>query len=387
MSTLSSAIAAQLRDVLGHPTEFIPLHEPRFGKNESRYVQKCIESTFVSSVGQFVDRFEASLAEYTGSRYAVAVVNGTCALQVALQLAGVQRDDEVLVPTLSFVATANAVHYCGAIPHFVESEEETLGMDPEALGEWLKQTAEPAQGVFRNRKTGRRLNALVPMHTFGHPCDLEGLLKIAQDYRLELVEDAAESLGSYYHGQHTGTFGRFGSLSFNGNKTITTGGGGAILTQDPEMARHAKHLTTTAKLPHRWDYVHDEVGFNYRIPNLNAALGCAQLEQLPDFLASKRALFMRYQQAFQDLPEVALIQEPPECQSNYWLQTLKLSDLVANERDAILAATNDVGLMTRPVWKLLHSLPPYRDCPRAPLPVAESLEQRLINLPSSAGLV
>jgi perosamine synthetase len=387
VTTLALAIVAQLRDVLGHPTEFIPLHEPRFEKNESIYLQQCIESTFVSSVGQFVDRFEASLVEYTGSRYTVAVVNGTCALQVALHVAGVQRNDEVLVPTLSFVATANAVHYCGAVPHFVDSDEETLGMDPEALGEWLKQTAEPAQGVFRNRQTGRRLRALVPMHTFGHPCDLEGLLKIAKDYRLELVEDAAESLGSYYHGQHTGTLGRLGTLSFNGNKTITTGGGGAILTQDPELARHAKHLTTTAKLPHRWDYVHDEVGFNYRMPNLNAALGCAQLEQLPDFLASKRALFLRYQQAFQDIPEVAFIQEPPECQSNYWLQTLKLSDLVANERDAILAATNDAGLMTRPVWKLLHTLPPYRDCPRAPLPVAESLEQRLINLPSSAGLV
>ncbi|MEK9763281.1 MAG: LegC family aminotransferase [Deltaproteobacteria bacterium] len=386
MNALSSAIVEQLQDVLGHPTEFIPLHEPRFGKNESRYVQECLESTFVSSVGQFVDRLEASLAEYTESRDAVAVVNGTCALQVALQLAGVQRDDEVLVPTLSFVATANAVHYCGAVPHFVDSDEETLGMDPEALEEWLQQVAEPTQGVFRNRQTGRRLRALVPMHTFGHPCDLEGLLKIAKDYRLELVEDAAESLGSYYHGQHTGTFGRLGTLSFNGNKTITTGGGGAILTQNPELARHAKHLTTTAKLPHRWDYMHDEVGFNYRMPNLNAALGCAQLEQLPDFLASKRTLFLRYQQAFQDIPEVAFIQEPPECQSNYWLQTLKLSDSVANERDAILAATNDAGLMTRPVWKLLHTLPPYRDCPRAPLPVAESLEQRLINLPSSAGL-
>ena len=324
MSTLFSAIVAQLRDVLGHPTEFISLHEPRFGSNESRYIQECIESTFVSSVGQFVDRFEASLAEYTESRYAIAVVNGTCALQVAMQLAGVQRHDEVLVPTLSFVATANAVRYCGAIPHFLDSQEETLGIDPASAVEWLQQTAELTQGVFRNRETGRRLRALVPMHTFGHPSDLEGLLKIAQDYRLELVEDAAESLGSYYHGQHTGTFGRLGTLSFNGNKTITTGGGGAILTQDPELALHAKHLTTTAKLPHRWDYVHDEVGFNYRMPNLNAALGCAQLEQLPDFLASKRELFLRYQHSFQEVSEVALIQEPPKCQSNYWLQTCLL---------------------------------------------------------------
>ena len=386
MTALALAIVAQLREVLGNQTASIPLHEPRFGSNESRYVQECIESTFVSSVGQFVDRFEASLAEYTGSRYAVAVVNGTCALQVALHLTGVQRDDEVLVPTLSFVATANAVHYCGAVPHFVDSDEETLGMDPEALEDWLRQVAEPTHGVFRNRQTGRRLRAMVPMHTFGHPCGLEGLLKLVQDYRLELVEDAAESLGSYYHDQHTGTFGRLGTLSFNGNKTITTGGGGAILTDDLELARHAKHLTTTAKLPHRWDFVHDEVGFNYRMPNLNAALGCAQLEQLPDFLASKRTLFLRYQKAFQDIQEVALIQEPPECQSNYWLQTLKLSDSVAQERDAILAATNDVGLMTRPVWKLLHTMVPFQDCHRAPVPVAESLERRLINLPSSAGL-
>ena len=387
MSALFSAIVAQLRDVLGYPTEFIPLHEPRFGKNESRYVQECIESTFVSSVGQFVDRFEASLEDYTGARYAIAVVNGTCALQVALQLVGVQRDDEVLVPTLSFVATANAVHYCGAVPHFVDSDEETLGMDPEALGEWLKQTAEPTQGVFRNRQTGRRLRALVPMHTFGHPCDMEGLLKIAKDYRLDLVEDAAESLGSLYKNRHTGTLGRLGTLSFNGNKTITTGGGGAILTDDPELARYAKHLTTTAKLPHRWDYVHDEVGFNYRMPNLNAALGCAQLEQLPDFLASKRNLFLHYHQAFQEISEVELIQEPPDCQSNYWLQTLELSESAANERDSILEITNDNGLMTRPVWKLLHTLIPYKKCPSAPLPISELLERRLINLPSSAGLV
>ena len=387
MTTLALEIVAKLREVLGNKTASVPLHEPRFGKNETRYVQECIESTFVSSVGKFVDRFEASLAEYTGSRYAVAVVNGTCALQVALQVAGVQRNDEVLVPTLSFVATANAVHYCGAIPHFVESEEETLGLAPKALGDWLQQVAEPSQGVFRNRQTGRRLRALVPMHTFGHPCDLGGLLKIAKDYRLELVEDAAESLGSYYHGQHTGTFGRLGTLSFNGNKTITTGGGGAILTQDLELARHAKHLTTTAKLPHRWDYVHDEVGFNYRMPNLNAALGCAQLEQLPHFLASKRNLFICYQQAFHEVQGVKIVQEPPNCQSNYWLQTLKLSDSVASERNTILEETNDLGLMTRPVWRLLHTLTPYKHCPKAPLTVTESLEQRLINLPSSSGLI
>ena len=387
MSTSAQEIVDQLQLALNYPSKPVPLHEPRFKGNESQYVEECIQSTFVSSVGKFVERFESDLVEYTGAKHAVAVVNGTCALQVALQLAGVQEDDEVLIPTLSFVATANAVHYCGAIPHFVDSEEETLGLDPEALEEWLQQIAEPTQGVFRNRQTGRRIRALVSMHAFGHPCEMKGLLKVAKDYRLKLVEDAAESLGSFYQGNHTGTFGHMGTLSFNGNKTITTGGGGAILTNEPELARHAKHLTTTAKLPHRWDYVHDEVGFNYRMPNLNAALGCAQLEQLPDFLASKRVLFKRYQQNFRKIQEVEIVTEPLGCKSNYWLQTLKLSNSVAGERDSILEITNDAGLMTRPAWKLLHTLVPYQECPRAPLPVAESLEQRLINLPSSAGLV
>jgi perosamine synthetase len=314
------------------------------------------------------------------------VVNGTAALQVALQLAGVQENDEVIVPALSFVATANAVRYLGAIPHFADSEEATLGIDPLALREWLKATAEFAGGAYRNRQTGCRLRALVPMHTFGHPCDLEGLLSIAHDYRLALVEDAAESLGSHYQGQHTGTFGLLGTLSFNGNKIITTGGGGAILTNDERLADHAKHLTTTAKLTHRWEYVHDEVGYNFRMPNLNAALGCAQLEQLPEFLASKRRLLERYQEAFSGIQEIRLMREPSGCESNYWLQTLVLSDAVAGQRDVILQATNDAGLMTRPAWRLMHQLTPYQECPKAPLPVAESLAQRLINLPSSAGL-
>ena len=382
MSYLTTSIVAQLKHALGNPAHFVSLHEPQFDGNESRYVQECLETTFVSSVGKFVDRFEVDLTVYTGARHAVVVVNGTCALHIALQLVGVQANDEVLVPTLSFVATANAVSYCGAFPHFVDSEESSLGMDPEALSDWLKQITEPACGAFRNRQTGRRLRALVPMHTFGHPCDMEGLMKIALDYRLELVEDAAESLGSFYQGEHL-----LGILSFNGNKTITTGGGGAILTNDLELANRAKHLTTTSKLPHRWDYVHDEVGFNYRLPNLNAALGCAQLEKLPDFLASKRTLFKRYQEAFREIPEVEIVQEPKGCQSNYWLQTLELSESFTRERDPFLEATNNGRVMTRPVWKLLHTLLPFQDCPQAPLPVAESLERRLINIPSSAGLI
>lgn len=382
---ITDSIIHALRIALGNGN--FPLHEPRFAGNEQRYVQECIASTYVSSVGAYVERFEKELAAYTGARRAVAVVNGTAALQVALQLAGVQANDEVIVPALTFVATANAVHYLGAMPHFADSEESTLGLDPHALRDWLKVTAEPAGTAYRNRQTGRRLGALVPMHTFGHPCDLEGLVEVAHDYRLALVEDAAESLGSRYQGQHTCTFGLLGTLSFNGNKIITTGGGGAILTNDERLADHAKHLTTTAKLPHRWDYVHDEVGYNFRMPNLNAALGCAQLEQLPGFLASKRRLFERYQEALTDIDEVRLIREPSGCESNYWLQTLVLSDAVADERDSILQATNDAGLTTRPAWRLMHRLAPYQRCPHAPLPVAESLERRIVNLPSSANLV
>jgi len=381
---LSNSIITALRNALGEGN--FALHEPRFAGNEQRYVQECIASTYVSSVGACVDRFEKELAAYTGARRAVAVVNGTAALQVALQLADVQANDEVIVPALTFVATANAVHYLGAIPHFADSEETTLGLDPRALREWLKATAEPAGDGYRNRYTGRRLRAMVPMHTFGHPCELDGLMAVAHDYRLAMAEDAAESLGSFYQGQHTSTFGLLGTLSFNGNKIVTTGGGGAILTNDERLADHAKHLTTTAKQPHRWDYVHNEIGYNFRMPNLNAALGCAQLEQLPEFIASKRRLFALYQEAFAGIEDVRLVQEPPNCQSNYWLQTLILSENIAAQRDEVLQATNDAGLMTRPAWRLMHQLPPYQDCPRAPLSIAESLAQRIINIPSSAGL-
>ena len=387
MSTLSQAITESIQQALNSPKEFVPLHEPRFSGNESKYVQECIESTFVSSVGKFVDRFEKEIADYTRAKYAVAVVNGTAALHVTLLLAGVESGDEVLVPALSFVATANAIRYCGAVPHFVDSEERTLGMDPEALRNYLQSSSEQRDGICVNRNTGCPIRAIIPVHIIGHPCDLGGLIAVAKDFNLTLIEDAAESLGSTYQDQHTGTFGLLGTLSFNGNKTITTGGGGAILTDDPKLAKRAKHLTTTAKLPHRWEYLHDEVGYNYRMPNLNAALGCAQLEQLPEFLALKRRLFECYQEAFRSIPQVSLFAEPEGSRSNYWLQTLLLDDSVANQRDAILEATNNVGLMTRPVWKLLHKLAPYRDCPCAPLPVAESLERRIVNLPSSTGLV
>lgn len=383
-SNLPQDIVRAIKSVVGDGP--LGLHEPRFSGNEWVYLKECLDSTFVSSVGKFVDRFEDDLANFTGAKRAVAVVNGTAALHVALRLAGVDAGDEVLLPALTFIATANAVAYCQATPHFVDSEERSLGMDAVALREYLSKITEIRNGQCVNISTGRVIRAMVPMHTFGHPVDIEALLAIAHDFHLQLIEDAAESLGSTVGGQHTGTFGLMGTLSFNGNKTITTGGGGAILTNDVELGKRAKHITTTAKLPHRWNFVHDEVGFNYRLPNLNAALGCAQLEQLPSFLRDKRQLFEQYQASFANVPGVRIVAEPAGCMSNYWLQTLLLDAAHADQRDAVLAATNDEGLMTRPIWTLMNRLPMYAKSPSAPLPVAESLEQRVINIPSSSGL-
>ena len=382
---LSQSVRIAISKAIG--SDQVALHEPHFGGNEWTYLKECLDSTYVSSVGKFVDRFESDLANFTGAKHVVAVVNGTSALQVALQLAGVKKNEEVLIPALTFVATANAVSYCGAIPHFADTEERTLGLDPQALSGYLADISEIRDGLCINRTTGRVIRALVPMHTFGHPADIDGLLSVACDFHLALVEDAAESLGSTAHGRHTGTFGVMGTLSFNGNKTITTGGGGALLTNDTELAKRAKHLTTTAKEPHRWEYRHDEIGYNYRMPNINAALGCAQLEQLHGFLAAKRTLFGRYQAAFSGLENTRIVAEPDGCRSNYWLQTLLLDKSVATQRDAILSATNDAGLMTRPAWALLHQMTPYRNCPRMDLAVSESLAQRIINLPSSPSLV
>lgn len=383
-SNLPEQITAAIREVCG--TGPVALHEPRFSGNEWLYTKACLDSTFVSSVGEYVDRFERDLAAFTGASHAVAVVNGTAALHVALLLAGVESGDEVIVPALTFVATANAVRYCGAMPHFVDSDELTLGINPTALREWLDYATEQRGGICVNRMTQRPIRVLLPMHTFGHSSDLDSLQAIARDFSLVLVEDAAESLGSSYRGHHTGTLGRLGTLSFNGNKTITTGGGGAVLTNDLALARRAKHLTTTAKCPHAWSFEHDEVGFNYRMPNINAALGCAQLEQLPGFLASKRRLFERYRNVFNGMSQVHLVVEPSNSHSNYWLQALLLDAEVADQRDAVLTATNLAGFQTRPAWTLLHKLAPYQSCSRAILPVAESIERRLINIPSSAGI-
>lgn len=364
----------------------VSLHAPEFTGNEWTYLKDCLDSTFVSSVGQYVDQFEAELAKLTGAKYAVAVVNGTAALHVALELSGVQRNDEVLVPTLTFVATANAVKYCGATPHFVDCETSTLGMDVERLRVHLKRISEIRDGQCVNKQTGQVIRAIVPMHTFGHPSDLEGLVKLTHDFKLVLIEDAAEALGSVYQGTHVGVFGRFGVLSFNGNKTITTGGGGALLTNDERLAKRAKHLTTTAKRAHPWEYFHDEVGYNYRMPNINAALGCAQLEQLPKMLQEKRNLYERYKKSVGKLTGVTLLKEPEGCRSNYWLQTLMLNGVHQDQLTAALEFTNAKGLMTRPAWNLLHTLPSYTHAPRMDLYCAQDLVQRMFNIPSSAAL-
>ena len=383
--TLTEAVVGAIRGVVG-PGK-VALHEPSFEGNEWLYLKECLDSTFVSSVGKFVDQFEDELASYTGAKYAISVVNGTAALQIALKLAGVQANDEVLVPALTFVATVNAVTYCNAIPHFVDSEEGTLGIDTSKLRDYLQRNTSQQSGKCVNNLSGRIVRALVPMHTFGHPSDIDGLLSIANDFNIVLVEDAAESLGSFYHGQHTGTFGLFGTLSFNGNKTITTGGGGAILTNNAALARHAKHLTTTAKIPHAWEFRHDEIGYNYRMPNINAALGCAQLEKLSDKLASKRELFKRYQSAFAQVEGVSLFSEPENSQSNYWLQTLVLDGSESENRDLILESTNSTGIMTRPAWELMNDLEPFKGFPSMDLATAKSLLERIINIPSSPGLV
>ena len=378
---LASQVTEAIRSVIGSGPK--ALHEPTFSGNEWDYLKECLDSTFVSSVGKFVDRFEHDLAQYTGAKYVVATVNGTAALHIALKLAGVIQDDEVIIPALTFVATANAVTYCNATPHFVDSEESTLGIDVAKLRNYLLDHTKFIAGQCVNTVSGRIIRALVPMHTFGHPVDMDGLIDLASEFKLVVVEDAAESLGSTYKGTHTGTFGRLGVLSFNGNKTITTGGGGAILTNDPELARRAKHLTTTAKLPHAWEYRHDESGYNYRMPNINAALGCAQLEQLPQLLESKRDLFLRYQAAFNKVDGVQLMSEPNGCLSNYWLQTIILNADKSRYRDAVLEATNRAGFMTRPTWVLMKELTQFSAMPSMNLNVARELSQRIINIPSN----
>lgn len=360
--------------------DFIPLHAPVFSGNEHAYVAETIESTFVSSVGAFVDRFEHDMQSYTGSPRAVATVNGTAALHIALLLAGVNRGDLVITQSLTFVATCNAIAYCGAEPVFVDVDRHTLGLSPRALEIWLEsETLLDSDGCCRLRSDGRVVRACLPMHTFGHPVDLDGLVAVCAKWGLVLVEDAAESLGSLYKGRHTGTFGLVGTLSFNGNKIITTGGGGMILA-DEVLGARAKHLTTTAKQPHPYEYVHDEIGYNYRLPNLNAALGCAQLEQLEVFVEAKRALAHAYAYELADT-DLQFVTEPEGCRSNFWLNAVICE--TSEQRDELLKFTNEKGVMTRPIWTLMNRLPAYSHCLHGDLSNAQWLESHVVNLPSS----
>ena len=384
LSTLDvDAVLAALARVAPAPA---PLHEPEFAGNEWAYVKECLDTGWVSSAGAYVDRFEAMLADVTGARHVIATVNGTAALHTCLVLAGVGPGDEVIVPALTFVATANAIVYVGAVPYFADSEERTLGLDAAKLDAHLADVAETRDHALVNRLTGRRIAAVLCMHTFGHPVDLDALMGVCRRHGVALVEDAAQSLGSLYKDRHTGTDGLLAALSFNGNKIVTTGGGGAILTDDDELAKTARHLTTTAKQSHPWEFVHDCVGYNYRIPGINAALGCAQLEELPRFLEQKRRLAERYREAVAGLAGIRFFGEPEGCRSNYWLNVLLLDGDEAERRHALLTRSNDAGLTTRAAWTPMHRLPMYRDCPRMDLGQAEDLYRRLVNVPSSARL-
>ena len=360
---------------------FIPLHEPRFLGNEKKYLNECIDSTFVSSVGKFVDEFEEKIASYTGAKYAVATSNGTSALHISLLLANVEQNDEVITQPLTFIATCNAISYCNAKPIFIDVDKDTMGMSPVALEIFLKENAEVKNQQCVNKSTGKIIKACIPMHTFGHPCRIEEIQKICKEWHIVLVEDSAESLGSFYRGQHTGTFGELGVISFNGNKIITSGGGGCILTNNEDLAKKAKHITTTAKEPHKWEYSHDMVGYNYRMPNLNAALMVAQLEQLDGFLKSKRSLAKIYKKFFQN-GDIHFVIDPENAKSNYWLNSIILKS--KDQRDLFLDETNSQGIMTRPIWVLMNKLPMFEKAQCGDLTNSEWLEDRVVNIPSSA---
>lgn len=380
--------------------EFTPLAVPKFIGNEKKYLNECIDTTFVSSVGKFVDRFEEDMAAYTGAKRAVVCVSGTNALHMSLMLVGVKRDDEVLTQALTFIATCNALGYIGAHPVFIDVDKSTMGLSPDAMKEWLQKNAEVRKNTrineldksynfayqedeyaCYNKNTGRRIKACVPMHTFGHPVRIEEIAALCKEWHIELVEDAAESIGSKYKGQHTGTFGKVGAISFNGNKTITTGGGGMLLFNDEEMGAYAKHITTQAKIPHRWEFRHDHIGYNYRMPNINAALGCAQLEHLDDYIADKRETAKAYAEYFKDVDGIDFFTEPENAFSNYWLNVVILPD--HDKQLEFLQETNDNGVMTRPIWELMNRLPMFENCQHDSLENTIWFADRVVNIPSS----
>ena len=384
---LPNLILKSLQNVLPKGKKNIGLHEPTFKGKEWQYVKNCIDTGWVSYLGEYVNRFEKEITKFTQVKYAVATVNGTAALHLSLLAIGVKPEDEVLAPAMTFIAPVNAICYCAATPHFVDVSYKTLGVDAEKLSEYLKKYTLIRGGVCFNRKTSRPIRAIIAMHTFGHPVDLDSLLKVCREYKITLIEDAAEALGSYYKGKHVGHWGKLSILSFNGNKIVTTGGGGAVITNNLILARKIKHLSTTAKMPHKWEFYHDQIGYNYRLPNINAALGCAQLEQINRFLKKKRNLAEKYSKIFKDIEGIKVFHEPEFARSNYWLNTLILDKNYISQRDDILKITNQNGIGTRPVWTLMNKLPMFKKCPKMNLSNATDLERRIINLPSSSFLI
>ena len=360
---------------------FIPLHEPVFNGNEKKYLNDCIDSTFVSSVGKYVNTVEKEFAKKVGSKYAIATVNGTSALHISLLLANVKQNDEVITQPLTFIATVNAIKYCGANPVFLDVDKKTMGLSPKALEKFLTKNCKIKNKKCINTTTGARIKACVPMHTFGHPCKIDKIAKICKKWHIVMVEDAAESLGSFYKNKHTGTFGKIGIFSFNGNKIITSGGGGMIVTDDKKLAKKAKHLTTTAKIPHKWEYTHDDIGYNYRLPNINAALLLAQLEQLDAFIKSKQELTSKYNNFFKTQKDITFINQPKNAKSNYWLQSIVLKN--KTQRDKFLKITNKNGVMTRPIWTLLSNLEMFKQYQKDDLTNAKFFEKRVVNIPSS----
>lgn len=381
VKTITKNVIEAIRKVAGEKK--LSLHEPIFLGKEYEYLKNCLDTTYVSTIGKYVETFEKSLIDYTGAKSAIGVINGTSGLQIALMLCGVRSGDEVILPALTFVATANAISYNSAVPHFVDCEEKTLGIDTSKLSKYLSSITIEKNGNFINKYTGRIIRAIIPVHTFGHPVDIDSLIEVSKKFNLKIVEDAAESIGSFYKTKHTGTFGHFGVLSFNGNKTITTGNGGAILTNDLQLAKKAKHLVSTAKVAHKWEYNHDAIGYNFRISNINAALGCAQLEQLEKIISAKRKIYKKYSKQFENISEISLFKEPKNCKSNYWLQTLILSKKIENKKNFILEETNKNGILTRPSWNLLSELKMYSSCPKMDLSCSRSLVKKIINIPSS----
>ena len=381
----NSQIIQFIRELYNEPEDIIPLHAPIFIGNEKKYLNECIDSTFVSSVGEFKDKFEVMVVDYTKTENAIACVNGTNALHIALRMVGVEKDSEVISQPLTFIATTNAIAYCEAKPVFIDVDKDTLGLSPEKLKHWLFHNATLSSKTNKaiNKVTKKHISACVPMHTFGHPCRIDEIVEICNQFNIPVVEDAAESLGSFYKNKHTGTFGKIGILSFNGNKTITSGGGGMILTNDSALSNHIKHLTTQAKLDHPWEYIHDYIGYNYRMPNINAALGVAQMEQLPMYLKNKRQTADLYKEFFQE-KSISSVIEPKNSHSNYWLNSILLND--RTQRDEFLRISNENGIMTRPIWRLMHNMDMFRDCQTDDLHNAEWLEERIVNIPSSVRL-